>query len=201
MEFANFWHIIHRYFPCWFLGNYLVSIIRSHSSTVLVLHELFPHEVAPLMGNGQRTGVGVRKAIREFSMNLPIRIIMTVTGLIFASPLPILATSQLGLGWDFSIAVILASDIIAMVLLAIGLDSVSRAAILASLMSSIYFLQIGKPDVSPWASLFASIKTPIYLSAGIIGLKYEKQPVMRWAGFILPVLAVVYLVWSYFYFG
>jgi hypothetical protein len=133
-------------------------------------------------------------------MKLSVRIIMTVAGLIFASPLPILATSQLELEWDYSIAVIAASDISAILLLAIGLGSASRAAIFASLLSSVYILHIGMPEVGPWAYLFGSIKAPIYLSAGIIGMKYEKQSAIRWAGLMLPALATAYLVWSFFYF-
>lgn len=112
------------------------------------------------------------------------------------SPLPILATSQLE--GTFGIALIAVIDVAGVVALAVGFRSASRAAILASLLGSVYFLQAGMPEVGPWAHLFGSVKAPIYLVAGLIGTRQEKQAAVRWAGVMLPALAAAHMAWGFF---
>ena len=147
------------------------------------------------MAYGRRIGATAPKASERDVRGTLFRAGLTLVGALLVSPLPIMATSQLeGVP---GLAVIAVIDVAGTVALAAGLRSASRAAIAASLLSSFYFLQAGMPEVGPWANLFGAVKAPIYLAAGLIGIRHEERTAVRWAGVALPAVATAYMAWGF----
>lgn len=121
--------------------------------------------------------------------SLPLRVVVGLTALAMASPLPWALDLRLQLAAAPYVIVALAALAIPLGRWAVG--SWTSAAVVGAVASLVWSYSLADPAAAPFLGLFLLAPYAAFTIAGLIGVVRERHRKYRWAGVVVPPILYV----------